>query len=89
MGVHGERNVGEPYKEIADGIVSVRITSGYGVATNYCIENKCPKCGAKLVKVRSLSGCFDGEFTDIDEVSCENSCFFTYNELVPERLSKY
>lgn len=61
--------------------IDVRIPCGYGVATDYTIKNECPKCGRELIKKGVHNGCYDGEFTYVDKLICENDCFFYYSEL--------
>ena len=79
------RNSTALYKELEHredkGLVSIRMTDGYGIATNYVIENKCPKCGAKFVKIGEHSGCFDGEYTSVDNFTCENECCLSYDDV--------
>ena len=78
------KNGAIPYQEFEHGgktVVSIRMTDGYGIANNYVVENKCPKCGAKFVKIGEYSGCMDGEWTSVDYFTCENDCVLTYRDI--------
>jgi rRNA maturation protein Nop10 len=74
----------EEFEHCGKKCVSIRATDGYGIATNYVIENKCPKCGSKFVKIGEYSGCFDGEYTSVDNFTCENECVLLYKDVRPE-----
>jgi len=69
------------YKENEDGEVFIKMTDGYGIATTYRVKNKCPKCGAKFIKTGDVSGCYDGEYTSVDEFTCENNCSLSYKDI--------
>jgi hypothetical protein len=76
-----KENGATPYKENEDGEVFIKITDGYGIATTYRVKNKCPKCGATFTKIGETSGCYDGEFTSVDNFSCENKCCLSYQDI--------
>ncbi|MDR2717691.1 MAG: hypothetical protein LBB89_06465 [Treponema sp.] len=75
------KNGAVPYKEDENGEVFIRMTDGYGIATNFSVKNKCPKCGAKLVKIGVHQGCYDGEFTHTDNFTCENKCILYFQDI--------
>ena len=80
------KNGATPYPEyIQDGIVYafLRMTDGYGIARDYKVENKCPKCGAKFVKLGEDHGCYDGEWTWTDNFTCENDCCLMFRDVRP------
>ena len=70
-----------PYTENENGEVFIRMTDGYGIATTYKVKNKCPKCGAKFVKIGENFGCYDGEWTQVDYFTCENDCCLMYSDI--------
>jgi hypothetical protein len=70
-----------PYQENENGEVFIRITDGYGIATTYRVKNKCPKCGSGFIKIGVTSGCYDGEFTTVDNFTCENKCCLSYEDI--------
>ena len=59
----------------------LRMTDGYGIATNYRVANACPYDGSELVMKTPLSGCYDGEFTHVDQFTCQNGCTIQYRDM--------
>lgn len=61
--------------------VRVNIVNGYGNFITYTVKNECPKCKENLKITGVNNECRDGEFGQTDKITCENDCFFTYQEL--------
>lgn len=66
--------------DVTDAIV-LRMTDGYGIATNYRCKNECPYDGSKIVVSGGKTGCFDGEWTHIDSFTCEKGCLIQYRDM--------
>lgn len=62
-------------------LIRLRMTDGYGIATNYLCKNECPYDGAKLHKTGEYHGCYDGEWTQVDNFTCEKNCVIQYRDM--------
>jgi len=60
----------------------LRMTDGYGIATNYNCKNECPYCKGKIINIRETHGCHDGEWTFIHNFDCENGCVIQYKDII-------
>jgi len=62
-------------------LIRLRMTDGYGIATNYLCKNECPYCKSEIVKTGMFHGCYDGEWTQVDEFTCKNKCLIQYRDM--------
>jgi len=61
--------------------LTLRMTDGYGIAHNFQCKNECPFCKGKIINIKAISGCYDGEYTYVHNFDCENGCNIQYSDM--------
>ena len=72
----------KPGESSGSGKLTLRMTNGYGVATDYRVKNECPVCKGKFVDIRTVQQCCDGEHTHVHNFACEKNCLLTYKRVI-------
>lgn len=63
-------------------LIWLRMTDGYGIATNYEVKPECPYDQTELVDIRADAGCYDGEWTYVNRFTCEKKCLILYKDII-------
>jgi len=61
--------------------LTLRMTDGYGIVHDYKCKNECPYCKGKIINIRVHVGCYDGEYTYVNDFDCENGCLIFYDDM--------